>query len=299
MKHIAKLMIFTLMLLLATSVVAQDDTSKDDEALKIAAVEALIAAPPERALPLARKVLAGNNSDNVKEKALFILSQIDAPEAQETLLSFAREANGPLQAEAIRMIGIGGNDQSLASLQPLYESGDSEVREAVLEALMIAGDKQTVFEIAMTAEGEDFENAVDMLGVMGAKAELRELRGKKGADEALIDAYAISGDFESLQQLALDDSNAEIQAEAIQAMGIVGGAEVGPTLVRIYRDASSEKIRDAALDGLMISDDDASVLELYRSATDSREKKELLERLVMMDSEEVWSLIDSALEGGL
>ena len=299
MKHIAKLMIFTLMLLLATSVVAQDDTSKDDEALKIAAVEALIAAPPERALPLARKVLDGNNSNNVKEKALFILSQIDAPEAQETLLSFAREANGPLQAEAIRMIGIGGNDQSLASLRPLYESGDSEVREAVLEALMIAGDKQTVFEIAMTAEGEDFENAVDMLGVMGAKAELRELRGKKGADEALIDAYAISGDFESLQQLALDDSNAEIQAEAIQAMGIVGGAEVGPTLVRIYRDASSEKIRDAALDGLMISDDDASVLELYRSATDSREKKELLERLVMMDSEEVWSLIDSALEGGL
>lgn len=299
MKHIAKLMIFTLMLLLATSVVAQDDKSKDDEALKIAAVEALIAAPPERALPLARKVLDGNNSDNVKEKALFILSQIDAPEAQETLLSFAREANGPLQAEAIRMIGIGGNDQSLASLRPLYESGDSEVREAVLEALMIAGDKQTVFEIAMTAEGEDFENAVDMLGVMGAKAELRELRGKKGAEEALIDAYAISGDFESLQQLALDDSNAEIQAEAIQAMGIVGGAEVGATLVRIYRDASSEKIRDAALDGLMISDDDASVLELYRSATDSREKKELLERLVMMDSEEVWSLIDSALEGGL
>lgn len=299
MKHIAKLMIFTLMLLLATSVVAQDDKSKDDEALKVAAVEALIAAPPERALPLARKVLDGNNSDNVKEKALFILSQIDAPEAQETLLSFAREANGPLQAEAIRMIGIGGNDQSLASLRPLYESGDSEVREAVLEALMIAGDKQTVFEIAMTAEGEDFENAVDMLGVMGAKAELRELRGKKGAEEALIDAYAISGDFESLQQLALDDSNAEIQAEAIQAMGIVGGAEVGPTLVRIYRDASSEKIRDAALDGLMISDDDASVLELYRSATDSREKKELLERLVMMDSDEVWSLIDSALEGGL
>ena len=299
MKHIAKLMTFTLMLLLATSVVAQDDKSKDDEALKVAAVEALIAAPPERALPLARKVLDGNNSDNVKEKALFILSQIDAPEAQETLLSFAREANGPLQAEAIRMIGIGGNDQSLASLRPLYESGDSEVREAVLEALMIAGDKQTVFEIAMTAEGEDFENAVDMLGVMGAKAELRELRGKKGAEEALIDAYAISGDFESLQQLALDDSNAEIQAEAIQAMGIVGGAEVGATLVRIYRDASSEKIRDAALDGLMISDDDASVLELYRSATDSREKKELLERLVMMDSDEVWSLIDSALEGGL
>ena len=244
-------------------------------------------------------MLEGNSSDRIKEKALFILSQIEDPAAQGILLDYASTASGPLQTEAIRMIGIGGNDQGLAALQSIYESGDSETREAVLEALMIAGDKQTVFDIAMVAEGEDFENAVDMLGVMNARAELRELRGKKGVSEALIDAYIISGDAESLRQMALDGSDPENQARAIEAMGVVGGKDAGATLVQIYRDADSDTIREAALDGMLIADFDEGVLELYRSSTDPSEKKELLERLVIMDSDEVWSVIDSALEGGL
>ena len=152
---------------------------------------------------------------------------------------------------------------------------------------------------AMVAEGEDFENAVDMLGVMNARAELRELRGKKGVSEALIDAYIISGDAESLRQMALDGSDPENQARAIEAMGVVGGKDAGATLVQIYRDADSDTIREAALDGMLIADFDEGVLELYRSSTDPSEKKELLERLVIMDSDEVWSVIDSALEGGL
>lgn len=300
MKAIAKLMIFTLMLLLATSVVAQEQPAPDaSDELKEAAVEALIAAPPERALPLARKVLEGNNSDRIKEKALFILSQIEDPAAQETLLGFASSADGHLQAEAIRMIGIGGNAEGLAALRSIYEGGDADVREAVLEALMIAGDKQTVLDIAMIAEGEDFEHAVDMLGVMNARAELRELRSKKGASEALINAYIISGDAQTLQQIALDGGDPENRARAIEAMGIVGGPDVGGTLVQVYRSAGSEDIREAALDGMLIAGYDEGVLELYRSSSDPAEKKALLERLVIMDSDEVWTLIDAALEGGL
>lgn len=298
MKTISKLMIFALMLLLATSVIAQERaTATATEELKEAAVEALISAPPERALPLARKVLAGENSNRIKERALFILSQIDDPGAQETLLEIASTPNGALQTEAIRMVGIGGNREGLTRLRTIYDSGDNDVREAVLEALMIAGDRQTVFDIAKSAEGEEFESAVAMLGAMGARDELRELRSSKGASETLIDAYAVSGDFESLRQMALDGSDPGNQVRAIEALGIVGGDEVGATLVEIYRNAGSDEIREAALDGMLISGDDDGVLELYRTSTDPKEKKQLLERLVMMDSEEVWNLIDAALEG--
>lgn len=45
-----------------------------------------------------------------------------------------------LSSEAVRMIGIGGNAEALAGLQNLYSSGDEDLREAVLEAYMIAGD---------------------------------------------------------------------------------------------------------------------------------------------------------------
>jgi len=49
----------------------------------------------------------------------------------------------------------------------------------------------------------------------------------------------------------------------------------------------------------MISGHDAGVLELFRVSDDPTEKKELLEYLVMMDSDEVWQLVDAALDGGL
>ena len=300
MKTLAKFILVTVALLLSTPSIAQsdvNDVSDVSEELKLAALEALIAAPADKALPLVSKVLAGNHSDEVKERALFILSQIDEPEAQATLLRIAREGEGELGVEAVRMIGIGGNDESLASLTAIYENGDSETREAVLEAYMIAGDKRSVFNIAVTAEGRDFEEALDMLTVMGALEELRELRGKTGVSEALINAYAISGDFESLRELALDGSNAERQTQAIEAMGIVGGEQVDTTLVEIYRNASSEDVREAALHGMLISGHDAGILELYRASEDPSEKKELLQMLVMTGSDEVWNIIDSALDG--
>ncbi len=297
MKTLAKYILITAALLLSTPSIAQSDVSDVSEELKIAAVEALITAPADKALPLVTKVLEGNHSNEVKERALFILSQIDHPEAQSTLLKVARENQDDLGLEAVRMIGIGGNEESLASLVSIYENGDSEAREAVLEAYMIAGDKQSVFNIAMTAEGDDFDAAIKMLSVMGAREELRELRGKMGVSEALIQAYAISGDFESLRELALDGSNVELQTQAIEAMGIVGGEQVDSTLVEIYRNAASEGVREAALHGMLISGHDAGVLELYRSSQDSSEKKQLLKFLVMTGSDEVWNIIDSTLDG--
>jgi len=169
----------------------------------------------------------------------------------------------------------------------------------VLEAYLIAGDKKAVFEIAVNAEdSDDFEEAVDILGAMGARDELRELRSRTGVSETLIDAYAVSGDLETLRELARDGSDVEMQAEAIEALGMIGGEAVNQELVDIYRGATSEDIREAALDGMMIADYDAGVLELYRSSNSSAEKKELLEYLVMMDSDEVWDIVDSALDGG-
>jgi len=53
------------------------------------------------------------------------------------------------------------------------------------------------------------------------------------------------------------------------------------------------------LHGMLISGHDQGVLELYRSSNDPAEKRELLNFLVMMGSDDVWDIIDSALEGGI
>lgn len=280
----------------AVPALAQDD---DSDALKLAALESLITAPPERAMPIVQRVLSGDSSDELKARALFVLSQMDTPEAQTLLVDAARNSSGELQQEAIRMIGIGGNEAAVAELATLYASGDAEVRSAVLEAYLIAGDQDAVYRIAVEAEDtEAYEEAVEMLAAMGANDKLRELREQRGMSNALIEAYLISGDLESLEALAADDSDPALQRDAIEALGAAGGKAVAPKLAEIYRNADSADVRESALEGVLISDNDEVMLELFREADNSEEKRELLEMLVLMDSDAVWDIVDQTLESG-
>ncbi|MEJ2127488.1 MAG: HEAT repeat domain-containing protein [Woeseiaceae bacterium] len=269
----SRLIIATFALLITSAGFAQSevrDAEDPNEVLKIAALEALISAPPERALPLVMKVLDANNTNEVKERALFVLSQINLPEAQNRLLDVARTGDPELSAEAVRMIGIGGNKEAMAGLADLYKSGDEDLREAVLEAYMIAGDVAAVNAIATNASSvEEFEAAVEMLGVMGAIDELRALSQDSGYTEGLI-----------------------------QALGIAGGDDVNATLMDIYRNADTDDIREAALEGLLISGHDEGVLELYRESDDIEEKRDLLETLGIMGSDLMMEVIDEALAGG-
>ena len=295
-----KLFAAALILLTSGIVFAQDEDVSDRDQLKITALEALISAPPERALPRVRKVLEGNNSDEVKESALFILSHMDLPEAQSLLLETARTSTGELQQSAIQMIGVSGNPDALAQLRSLYEAGDADVREAVLQAYMIADDVDAVMEVARTTtDEEEFAQAVEMLAAMDATEELRSLNleDRPGMSGSLIQAYIITDDYESLKRLAMDGSDVDRQVEAIEALGIIGGEDAAPTLVEIYRGSDDPDMREAALSGLAIGDYDESVLELYRASDSKSEKSMLLEYLTVMDSDAVWDIIDEALEG--
>jgi HEAT repeat protein len=268
-----KLIIATVALLAMSASLAQtavSDVEDSTEILKIAALEALISAPPERALPLVIKVLDAENTDDVKERALFVLSQIDLPEAQTRLLDVARSDDPELSSEAVRMIGIGGNAEALAGLQDLYGSGDEDLREAVLEAYMIAGDVDAVYTIATNAsDAEEFEGAVHMLGVMGAVDKLQALSESSGFTEELI-----------------------------RALGIAGGDDVNATLMQIYRGAETDDVREAALQGMLISGYDEGVLQLYKESTDVHEKRDLLQMMSNMDSDLMMEVIDAALAGG-
>jgi HEAT repeat protein len=298
MRTHTKLILIFFALIAANSALAQNgDDIRDDEALKMVALEALMSAPSERALPIVIRVLEGNGSDDMKEAALFILSQIDHPDASAQLLNMAQSASGESRLDAIRMIGISGGD-AVDSLAAIFDSGDSDVREAVLEAYMIAGNSQGLYNIAVNAENnDDFEAAVEMLGAMGASDELSKIRASTGVSDAIINAYIISGDADAIRELALDSSDIKQQASAIEALGIVGVSDADALLTQIYRDSDSEFIKEAALDGLLIGDFDESVLQLYRSSTSTSEKRELLQRLVMMDSDQVMDIIDETLAG--
>ena len=269
----------------------------NDETVKLAAVEALMAAPPEKAVPILTNVLQGNGSDELKSRALFVLTQTDAPQVEEVLLAYAEDSEGSLQTEAIRMIGIHGDDALLDELMPLYRAGDEEVRKSVLSAFLIADRPESVLQIAKEAETDDeFEAAVTMLGAMEATSMLAELKDHSKASARLVQAYAVAGDSESLLAMARDDSDRDRQLQAIQGLGIAGGDDVGGHLVEIYKGSTDPAIKEAALQGLQIAGDDQALLTLYQSSTDSEEKAELLKQLVLTDSDLALEAINAALE---
>jgi len=272
-------------------------TPDADEELALAALEGLMAQPGERALPIIKKVLAGSQTTLVKRRALFVLSQIDSPEAKTILAQTSRSADSDLRGEAIRSIGIGGDPKLLDALQETYQAGDSEVKQDVLQAWLIAGRKEAVYQAALNAKSEDEANeAIRTLGAMGAADELRKLGDRPNAARGLVNAFAISGDLASLRKIAEGSGEASLRIEAVRNIGIIQDDAARAALRDIYSRSKDEKIKAAALQGMLIANDEEGVLALYRAAKTSDEKRDLLRTLTMMNGDVALQAIDAALE---
>jgi HEAT repeat protein len=289
--------------LLACAVVgvasAADSAPNDNEQLALAALEGLMTQPGERALPIIKKVLAGTQTPLVKRRALFVLSQIDSAEARQILEQTARSTDPGMRKEAIRSIGIGGNPESLDALRSLYDAGDEDAKKDVLQAWLIAGRKDAVYQVALAAKTDDeAREAIRMLGVMGATEELRKLGNQSKGASGLVEAYALSGDLASLRRMADGAGDRDVRIDAIRKIGLVGSDAARTALREIYTRSTDAEFREAALNGMMIADDEEGVLALYRAAKTSDEKRALLRVLSSMDGDAALKAIDAALDGG-
>lgn len=270
----------------------------EQEQLAIAALEGLMAAPPERSLPLLKRVLEGPQTDLVKMRALFVLSQVESDEAQQLLLDRARNGQGELRIEALRMVGVGGDEAALKALGEIYRGGDREVRDAVLHAYLIAGRKAEIAALARSAGNQDdAREAIQALGALGALDELRSLGDLGQHAGALVHAYAIAGDLDSLRKLASSAPDSQARVDAVRSIGIVGSDDAGVALKEIYRSAQDPEVRRAALEGLMIQGNEAALLEIYRASSDPQEKQTVLRQLTIIGGDAALEAIDAALQG--
>jgi HEAT repeat protein len=269
----------------------------DDEQLSIAALEGLMAQPSNRSLPILKKVLAGPQSTIVKRRALFVLSQVDEPEARDILMQTARSPNDALRGEAIRSIGISGDPKSLDALQEIYQTGGADVKKEILQAWMIAGRKEAVYQAAINAKtDEEASEAIRMLGVMGATEELRKLGERPNTPSGLLDAYAISGDLAGLRKIADGKGDHSMRVDAVRRIGIIQSDAARVALREIYNGSTDAEIKDAALQGMLIAQDEQGVLALYRAAKTTDEKRSLLRMLSMMNGDAALQAIDAQLE---
>lgn len=280
----------------AAAAAGADREPTGDEELALAALEGLLAQPGDRALPILKKVLAGSQTTLVKQRALFVLSQIDSPEARKILAETSRSPNEDLRREAIRSIGISGDPQSLDSLRQLYDTGSTDVKRDVLQAWLIAGRKEAVYQTVLNAKSEEeASEAIRILGAMGATDELRKLGDRPNAPRGLVQAYAISGDLASLRKIADTSPDRATRIDAVRQIGIIQGDAARTALREIYTRTTDAETRDAALQGMLIAGDDQGVLALYRASKSGDEKRTLLRTLSMIDGDVALQAIDQAL----
>jgi HEAT repeat protein len=263
----------------------------DTDDLKLMALGGLMQADPARALPIIKQMLAGAPSEKIKERALFVLAQSGTPEARQLLLQLARADQNPeTQAAAVRYLGLFGGDESRRALAEILASSPSlPARKAVLQALMLAGDRQQLAEVARKdASPELRREAIQQLGIVGARAELQQIYQQDADPEvrrAVINALFISGAVDEMTTLATKESDAELRREAVQRLGLMG-TKTAPTLKTVYSSARDTETKRAVVHAFFVQGNAAALVEIARQEQDPSMKKDVVQMLALMHSKE-------------
>src|SRR4051812_3859971 len=175
---------------------------------------------------LLEEILKGNGDENIKEKALFSLSQQNEPRAQQILRDFAlRDSeNSDLREKAIFWLGQRRSTENTEFLRNLYSRlTDEDLKEKVLFSLSQqrgAGNEQWLMNIAVNPK-EDIElrkKALFWAGQSGvATSELSAL-------------YARRADTEMKEQMIFVFSQRQHDAAAMDKLFDIAKNEKDPEL---------------------------------------------------------------------
>lgn len=151
----------------------RDDREDPNDEIKMLALNGLMQQDPGRALPIVKNILQSNNQSNrLKERALFVLAQSQSKEAQDILDQIALgNANPDLQVRAIHMLGaIKGKDARGFLLDIYKKSQDERVKDAALNGMFISNDATDLVAIARAESNPELKKKiVGKLSVMQSK----------------------------------------------------------------------------------------------------------------------------------
>jgi hypothetical protein len=197
--------------------------SNDD--LKLLAINSLMNADPERALPLVENILKGNSGPSVKDRALFVISQNKAPRAQQALLDYAKGGGNPdLQLRAIQYVGMSGTKEAQQQLVSIYTgSSDARVKSAIIQALMQSHASDQLMNIAKSEKDAGLRGAAirNLVMARGVSVEgLAELYGSSdtAAKHEIVNGLMARGDGKTLVDLARKETDPAMKKYIVERL---------------------------------------------------------------------------------
>ena len=261
-----------------------------DEEMKLIAINALAHSSPDEAVPMLANILNGTASPRLKSQALFVLAQINSPKAREILKNVAKGSSIPeLQGRAIQYLGVHGGTENLGALAEIYGSTtDIDLKRRILRAFMVAGQKDRLFNVAQSETSQELRlEAVRQLGAMGATDNLWQMYQKEtNADvkRQIINSMAIGGNATRMIELAKTEKDPDLRRTVIRNLGIMGSKAVGDTLVELYAAEKDAGIRRQIVNSLFTQGNATALVALARKEADINMKKELVQKLSLMDN---------------
>ena len=269
-----------------------DPGSQPDEELELLAINNLIQTNPEKALPILLKLLEGNASPKIKEKALFVLSQSGSDKSREIVANFARGKSNPdLQLKSLEYLALFGGKESRQVLADVYASAtETKIKKAILGFFMIGGERDRLLEAAKGEKDADLRGeAIGQLGVLGARAELFEMyqaESEVKVKKKILDALFVNGAADKISDLAQNEKDAGLRRAAIEKLGLMGSEKTAATLLKMYGNENDKEIRKKVIEALFLQGNAKAIVEIARKETDPALKKKAVEQLSIMNSKE-------------
>jgi tetratricopeptide (TPR) repeat protein len=266
-----------------------------DENLKLLALNALMQqGQAQEAIPILEKILSGNQTEELKNRALVVLVRSNSPQAQALISRIAHGQSGPaLQIRAIRMLAAGQGRRADDTLAEIYQhSTDAQVKKAVLQSYLITGDSTKLLAAARQETDPDLvRTAVQTLGSMSDGQDLLTLYRATNSTQTkadIIDAFIACGPngIAPLMNIAQSEPDPELRRKAIRNLGVAGGLSVAPALVSIYRNNTDLETRRAAAQALFLANDAHDLVALARAEKNPEMKQYLVRQLSLMRNQE-------------
>jgi hypothetical protein len=218
--------------------------SQPDEELKLMAVNALVRTDPDRAFPMLENLLKSAQGPRLKERALFVISQSDAPRAQQLLEQVARGGGNPdLQVTAINYLGPSlkrksGNNQVLSDIYA--SSNDVNVKRAVLSALRAAGDTDRLMQAAKTEKSAELRaEAISMLGNRPETGDglvaLYASEQDQQVKRAIADSLTSQRNAKALIELARKENNREMKLDLVRRISNMQSKEATDYMLELLK----------------------------------------------------------------
>jgi len=296
--------------------VINQGVSAENEEIKLAALQSLFEAKPERAITIATDILKPGSGASrlMKDGAITLLADSGSKQAIPVLIDAARsETDLGLRKKAIRALGEFEDESVLEPLKSLAtQSGDKEIAHIAVRAIAEHEGPRALtllLEIARSNAGVELRSeAIDGLGERKEDSVVDELLKLFSADknekirDEIISALSdmdLPSARAAILELALSAPSIESRKKAIEALGNQEGERAVDSLIQLYDTEKDERMKEVILDALGDSEEKKALgklMDVVRKEPSLKLKKKALAMLGRSDDPEAMKFLEELLK---